>query len=70
MEMCALGDILQDKSDKILGNIRNIKKFIHNLLVFRMENFSKHIYQIRVIFARMHARGLKFNAPKLRFGLN
>ena len=31
--------------------------------------FEKHIYQLRIIFGRLRAAGLKCNAPKCSFGL-
>ena len=43
MGMCALGDILQDKVDELLGDIKGVKTYIGNLLVLIREIFSNHI---------------------------
>ena len=64
------GYIFQDKVDELYGDIEGVKTYINYTLVFIKESFSKHIYQIIVIFARLRAAGLKVNAPKCMFGLN
>ena len=67
--MCALGDIFQDKLDKLLCDIKGVKTYIDDILVLIKQSFSKHIYQIRVTFTRLRTAGLKVNAPKCSFGL-
>ena len=63
------GDIFKDKVDKILDDIEDVKKFTNDILVLTKEIFFQHILQIRVIFNRLHAVGLKVNLPKCSFGL-
>ena len=55
--------------DKLLGDIKVVKTYINDILVLSKKIFSKHIYQLRVTFTRLRTAGLKFNAPKCRFGL-
>ena len=43
MDMCASGDIFQDKVDKLLGDIKGVKMYINNILVLRRGIFEKHI---------------------------
>ena len=64
MELCASGGILQAKVDDLISDIKEVKMYINNILVFGKEIFTQHIYQLRVIFDWMCAAGLKFNAPK------
>ena len=64
MELCASGDILQAKVDDISSDIKGVKVYINNILVYGKGIFTQHIYQLRVIFDWMCAAGLKFNAPK------
>ena len=63
------GDIFQAKVDKILGDIEGVKTYIDDIFVLIRDNFEKHIDQLRIIFGRLRAAGLKFNAPKCIFGL-
>ena len=65
MGICTLGEILQEKVDKLLGDIKGVETHIKYILVFIKDRFSKHVYQIRVIFARMRTAGLKVNALSL-----
>ena len=67
--MCASGDILQAKVDKILGETEGIKTYINDILALYREIFYKHIYQLRVIFSRMLVKDLKVNATNFSFGL-
>ena len=66
--MCASGDILQVRVEEIIGDIEGVKTYINNILVLNKESFSKHIGKLRIIFSRLRAAGLKFNAPKCIFG--
>ena len=59
--MCASGVILQDKVDKLLGDIKGIKSYINAILVLNKGRISNNIDHIRVIFARPHASHLKIN---------
>ena len=43
MGMCASGDIFKDKVDKIIGNVKEVKIYIDDILVLSKESFSKHI---------------------------
>ena len=45
--------ILQTKVYKLLGDIECVKAYINDILVLIEEVFSNHIYQIRVIFAKL-----------------
>ena len=67
--VCASGDILQAKIDKILSDIKGIKTYIDDILVLGQDIFENHIYQLRIIFRRMSAAGLKVNVTKCSFGL-
>ena len=69
MGMCALGDILQDKVDKLIGDIKGIKKYTDGVSVLSKDIFSKHMEKLRIIFGRFRAEGLKVNAHKCSFGL-
>ena len=42
---------------------------VDDILVLREDSFEKHIDQLRIIFGRLRAAGLKVNAPKCSFGL-
>ena len=62
-------DIFQAKVDKLLGDIEGVKTYIDDILVLGKDTFEKHIEQLRIIFGRLRAAGLKVNAPKCSFGL-
>ena len=64
MGMCASGDILQAKVDKLLGDIEGVKTYIDDILVLGKDGFENHIEKLIIIFGRMRAAGLKVNAPK------
>ena len=70
MGICASGDILQAKVDELLGDINGVKMYIYDILVFIRDWFKNHIDQLRIIFGRFHAAGLKVNSPKCSFWLN
>ena len=69
MGMCASVDIFQAKVDKLLSDIEFVEMYIDDILVLSKDNFENHIYQLRIIFCRLRAAGLKFNAPKWILGL-
>ena len=69
MDMCALGDIFQSKVDKLFGDIEGVKIYIYDTLVLINDCFKEHIDQLRIIFGRFRAAGLKINSPKCSFGL-
>ena len=68
MGMCASGDIFQAKVDELLGDIEIIKTYIDDIIVLGKDSFEYHIDQLRVIFGRLRAAGLKINAPKCILG--
>ena len=68
MVMCASGDIFQAKVDEIIGDIKGVKMYIDDILVLGQDIFENHIYQLRIIFRRMSAAGLKVNVTKCSFG--
>ena len=59
MVMCASGDIFQYKVDELLGDIKVIKTYIDDIIVLSKYCFRKHIEQLRIIFVRLRAAGLK-----------
>ena len=67
--MCDLGDIFQAKIEDLLGDIEGVKIYINYLLVLIKEFFSKYTKQLRIIFGRLRAAGLKVNDPKCSSGL-
>ena len=69
MGMCSSGDIFQSKVDKLISDIEGVKTYIDDILVLSKDCFRNHIEQLRIIFGRLHAAGLKFNAPKCSFWL-
>ena len=69
MGTCTLGDIFQEKLDKLIGYIEGVKTYIDDVLVLSKESLLKNMDQPRVIFDKMRATGLKVNAPKFSFGL-
>ena len=38
--MCDLGDIFQDKLDQLLGDIKRVKTYINDILVFSKDSFE------------------------------
>ena len=61
MGMYALVDIFQAKVDELLGDIGGIKTYIGDILVLIKDSFEKYIEQLRIIFGRLRAAGLKVN---------
>ena len=70
MGMCASVDVFQAKLDELIGYIEGVKTYIDDILVLRKDSLYKHIEQLRVIFVRLCASGLKLNAPRYSFWLN
>ena len=64
MGLCASGDLIQDKSDELPGDIEGSNMHIDDIIVIGKEVSSRHIYQLRVIFAMIIVAGIKFNALK------
>ena len=69
MGMCASGGIFQAKVDKLLRYIEGVKTYIDDIIVLGKDSFENHIDHLRIIFGRLHAAGLKVNAPKCSFCL-
>ena len=66
----SFGYTSQEKVDKTLGDIENVKTYYDAKLFLNKEIFSKHIYHLRVIFTILRDLGLTVNSPKLSFGLD
>ena len=69
MGMCASGDIFQAKVYKLLGDIEGVKTYIDDIVVLGKDSFENHIEQLRMMFGRLRAAGLKGNVPKCSFRL-
>ena len=65
----SLGDIFQTKVDKLPCDIGSVKIYIYSILVLSKENLSDHIYNMKDIFSRLRATGLKGNDKKVSFAL-
>ena len=61
--------IFQVKLDELLKDIEEVKTYIDDILILIRKISSKRIEHLKVIFARLRAEGLEFNAPKCSFGL-
>ena len=59
MGVCASGDTLQAKVDELLDYIKGVKMYIGDIIVLSQGCFTKHIEQLRIIFGRLRAAGLK-----------
>ena len=68
--MWASENIFHAKVDELLGNIEAVKTYIDDILVLGKDSFEKYIEQLRIIFGRLRAAGLKVNAPKCSIGLD
>ena len=69
MVMCALGDIFHAEVYKLIGDIDGVKAYIDDIIFLSKDSFENHIGQLRMIFRRLCATGLKVNAPKFSLGL-
>ena len=67
--MCASGYIFQSKVDELLCDIEGVKTYSNDIIVLSKDCFKNDIEQLRMIFGRFCAEGLKVNAPKCSFGL-
>ena len=67
--MCVSGDIFQSKLEELLGDVEGVKTYIDNILVLSKDFFKEYIEQLRIIFGRLRATGLKCNGPKCSFWL-
>ena len=59
MGMCNSGEILQAKSDELIGDIEGVKACINDILVLSRDISEDHIGQLRIIFRRLCSAGLK-----------
>ena len=57
MGMCHSGDIFQAEVDKLLGDIKDVKTYIDDILVLIKKLFSKNMDQQRIIFSGLCAVG-------------
>ena len=69
MGMCASEDIFQAKVDDLIGDTKDAKTYINDILVLIKDCFTQHIEKLRIIFKRLRTSDLKLNAPKCSFGL-
>ena len=53
----------------VLGEIEGVKTYIVYILIVRKDCFRNHVEQMRMIFRRLRAAGLKANARKCSLGL-
>ena len=69
MGMTALVNIFQAKVDKVISDIEGFKTYINDILVLSKDVFKNHMDQLRIIFGKLRASGLKVNAHKCSFWL-
>ena len=69
MGMCALVYIFQAQLYELLCDIESVKTYVGDIILLSKDSFKNHIEQMRMIFGRLCAAGLKVNAPKCIFGL-
>ena len=69
MDMCAFIDIFKEKVYKLPNVIEGVKKYIYGILLLRNKSSYNDIDQMKIIFARLRATGLKSNVPKCSFVL-
>ena len=64
MGMCDSGDIFQSEVNELLSGIKGVKTYIDDIIVLSKDGFRNHIDQLRIIFGRLRASGLKVNTTK------
>ena len=62
--------MFQAKVNELLGDSKGVKTYINGILVLSKDFSTKHIEQLRIIFGRLRAAGLKVNADKGSLVLN
>ena len=67
--MWTLRYILQSKVDKLICDMKGVKTNINDIIFLRKDWFTKNKEELRIIFDKLRAVGLKVNAPKCIFGL-
>ena len=46
----------------MLGDIEGVKTYINDTLALKKDKLFKYMEQLRIIFGRLHATGLKVNS--------
>ena len=64
MGLCTLVDIFQVRVDNLIGDIEGVKTYIDDIIFFGKDCFKNDIDQMRIIFRRLRAAGLKVKAHK------
>ena len=67
--MCASGYIFQAKVDKLLGDIKFVKKYINDILVLSKDFSTKNIYHLIAIIFGLNNAELKSDAKISSWGL-
>ena len=62
--MCASVYISQAKVYKLISDIECVNTYISDILFLIRDCFKNHINQLRIIFGRLCAAGLKYNVTK------
>ena len=69
MGMCTSRYISQVRVGDLLDNIEGVENYIDYILVFNKDCFRNHVEQMRMIFVRLCAAGLKVDVSKCIFGI-
>ena len=69
MGVCSLGDIFEGKVYELISDTEAVKKCVDDTLILSNYFFKKHVDQLKIIFGRLRASGLKVDAHKCISGL-
>ena len=67
MVMCASVDLFQTKLEELFSDIEVVEMYIINTLVHSKYGFTKHVYNLIVVFARLRCTVLQLNMTKWSF---
>ena len=67
MVMCTSWDVFQTKLEELFSDIEVVEMYIINTLVHSKYGFTKHVYHLIVVFARLRCTVLQLNMTKWSF---
>jgi Reverse transcriptase (RNA-dependent DNA polymerase) len=67
IKIATFPDVFQNVMSKLIQDMKYVKTYLHDLLIFCNNNFNDHLLKLEMVLARLSTSGMRVNASKSKF---